>query len=172
MLCNTSHSFILFSLIPAVKINYLAYKCYKVGYEYSFVEPQRWSSANFQKVYFLAPIDAQTKHFKHHVRSKSGQDHQGSSRANFQKSVFISFYAQKRHFWYVRSKPGQSHQRSSSANFQKSLFFSSCAHERHSFLESWEVKIRLRSLRSSSAIFQKCIFWVPLLRIEYHHLKK
>ena len=87
---------------------------------------QRSSSANFQKVYFGAPvhresilniIEGQTlldspkvikctfskcgvlsfytkeKHFKHHVRSKSGQGHQRSSSANFSKGVFLSLYA-------------------------------------------------------------------------------
>ena len=62
---------------------------------------------------------AQKKHFGHHWGSKSGQGHQRSSSANFKIVLFLSSYAQKRHF----GQHGKCHQRSSSANFQKVYFF-------------------------------------------------
>ena len=105
----------------------------------------------FLKSQFLSSY-AQKMHFKHHVRSKSGQGHQRSSSANFPKSVFLSSYVEKKYFRHRgRSKSSQGHQRSSSANFQN-VYFSASMH-RKAFWTSWEVKIRLGSL-----LVTKCKF--------------
>ena len=75
----------------------------------------------------------QKKHFGHR-NSSSGQGHQRSSSANFQKCIFELLCTEKALWvsWEVKiiSRRCQGYQRSSSANFQKSLFLSSYAQKK------------------------------------------
>ena len=76
-------------------------------------------SANFKKGYFWVLM-----HRKSSLSIMGGQNHVKVIMCKFSKTLFLSSYAQKKHFFHHgSSKSGQGHQRPSSANFQKVYFW-------------------------------------------------